>query len=38
MTQQEQPNAETLAAFEAVERGEVIDYVSVDALYRSLGI
>lgn len=32
------PNAETVAAIEAVERGEITSHTDTDALYRTLGI
>ena len=32
------PNAETIAAIEAVERGDVTSHANQDELYRSLGI
>jgi predicted transcriptional regulator len=35
---QETPNAETIAAIEAVERGEMNTYVSADDFYRKMGI
>ena len=35
---QETPNAETIAAIEAVERGEANTYASVDDFYRKMGI
>lgn len=38
IARQEVPNAETIAAIEAVERGEVTSYASADDLYRTLGI
>lgn len=38
IARQETPNAETIAAIEAAERGEVTSHSSTDALYKSLGI
>ncbi len=38
IARQEIPNAETIAAIEAVERGEVTSHASADDLYRTLGI
>lgn len=35
---QELPNAETIAAIEAVERGEVNTYASVNDFYNKMGI
>jgi len=35
---QETPNAETIAAIQAVERGEVNTYASADDFYRKIGI
>jgi predicted transcriptional regulator len=38
IARQEMPNAETLAAIETAERGELTSYASADTLYKSLGI
>ena len=38
IARQEMPNAETLAAIEAVERNEVTTHASTADLYRTLGI
>ena len=38
IARQEVPNTETVAAIEAVERGDVTTHASTDALYESLGI
>lgn len=38
LSRQELPNAETIAAIEAVERGEVVTFNSTDDLYEKLGI
>jgi predicted transcriptional regulator len=38
IARQEMPNAETIAAIEAVEQGDVTTHASVADLYRSLGI
>ncbi|MEQ1591344.1 MAG: hypothetical protein ABL892_03040 [Thiobacillaceae bacterium] len=38
IARQETPNAETIAAIEAVERREVTSHSSTDALYKALGI
>lgn len=38
IAQQELPNSETIAAIEAVERGEVNTYASVNDFYNKLGI
>jgi predicted transcriptional regulator len=38
IARQEMPNAETIAAIEAVERGEVTTHASTADLYRTLGI
>ena len=38
IARQSAPNAETIAAIEAVERGEITSHTSTDALYKSLGI
>lgn len=38
IARQERPNAETIAAIEAAERGEVTHHSSTDALYKALGI
>ncbi len=38
IARQEVPNEETLAAIEAVERGEVTTHTSTEALYKTLGI
>jgi len=38
ITLQELPNSKTLAAIEAVERGEVNTYASVNDFYNKLGI
>ncbi len=35
---QETPNTETIAAIQAVERGEMNTYASVDDFYRKMGI
>jgi predicted transcriptional regulator len=35
---QETPNAETIAAIQAVERGEVNTYATADDCYRKLGL
>ncbi len=35
---QETPNTETIAAIEAVERGEMNTYASADDFYRKMGI
>lgn len=35
---QEMPNAETVAAIEAVERGEMSTYASAEDFYRKMGI
>ena len=35
---QEMPNADTIAAIQAVERGEFVTHVSAADLYRKLGI
>ena len=38
IARQELPNSETIAAIEAVERGEVNSYASVNNFYNKLGI
>lgn len=38
IARQTMPNAETIAAIEAVERGDVTSHANKDDLYRSLGI
>ncbi len=38
IARQEVPNEETLAAIEAVERGEVTTHASTEALYKALGL
>ena len=38
IARQEMPNKETIAAIEAVERGEVTTHASTADLYRTLGI
>lgn len=38
IARQTMPNAETIAAIEAVERGDVTSHANKDELYRSLGI
>ena len=38
IARQEIPNAETVTAIEAAERGDVTVHASADALYKSLGI
>jgi predicted DNA-binding protein len=38
LARQNEPNTETLAAIDAVERGEATQHASTDALFRTLGI
>jgi predicted transcriptional regulator len=38
ISRHELPNADTIAAIEAMERGEMTTYDSVDGLYEKLGI